>query len=75
MNCVMSEIDKRGGRSFEQKKTVIQEMKTLTRTHNLIDTWCYKHPNNHVEQSIQENLLQVKLPFYLKKNEVSNPKC
>ena len=29
LNCVMNEIDKRGGRSFEQKKTVIQEMKTL----------------------------------------------
>ena len=39
LNCVMNEIDKRGGRSFEQKKTVIQEMKTLMRTHNLIDTW------------------------------------
>ena len=37
-NCVMNEIDKRGGRFFEQKKTIIQEMKTLMRTHNLIDT-------------------------------------
>ena len=44
LNCVMNEIDKRRGRSFEQK-TVIQEMKTLMRTHNLIDTWSYKHPN------------------------------
>ena len=41
----MNESDKRGGRSFEQKKTVIQEMKTLMRTHNLIDTWSCKHPN------------------------------
>ena len=46
LNCVMNEIDKRGGRSFEQKKTVIQEMKTLMRTHNLIDTWSCKHPSN-----------------------------
>ena len=45
LNCVMNEIDKRGGRSFEQKKTVIQEMKTLMRTDNLIDTWSCKHPN------------------------------
>jgi len=44
-NCVMNEFDKRGGRSLEQKKTVIQEMKTLMRTHNLVDTWSYKHPN------------------------------
>ena len=36
LNCVMNEIDKRGGRSFEQKKTVIQEMKTLMRTHILL---------------------------------------
>lgn len=38
LSCVINEIDKRGGRSFEQKKTVIQEMKTLMRTHDLIDT-------------------------------------
>jgi len=44
-NCIMNEFDKHGRRSFEQKKTVIQEMKTLMRTHNLIDTWSYKHPN------------------------------
>ena len=40
-----NEIDKCGGRSFEQKKTVILEMKTLMRTHNLIHTWSCKHPN------------------------------
>ena len=45
LNCVMNEIDKRGGRSFKQKKTVIQELKTLMRTHNLIDTWSCQHPN------------------------------
>ena len=45
LNCVMNEIDKCGGRSFEQKKTVIQEMKTLIRTHNLIDIRSCKHPN------------------------------
>ena len=45
LSCVMNEIDKCGGRSFEQKKTVIQEMKPLMRTHNLIDTWSCKHPN------------------------------
>ena len=39
LNCVMNEIDKRKGRYFEQKKTVIQEMKTPMRTRNLIDTW------------------------------------
>ena len=44
LNCVMNAIDKRGGRSFE-KKTAIQEMKTLMRIHNLIDTWSCKHPN------------------------------
>ena len=31
LNCVMNEIGKCGGRSFEQKRTVIQEMKTLMR--------------------------------------------
>ena len=32
----MNEIDKRRGRPFEQKKTVIQEIKILMRSHNLI---------------------------------------
>ena len=41
----MNEIDKHGGHFFKQKKTVIQEMKTLLRTHSLIDTWSCKHPN------------------------------
>ena len=45
LNCVVNEIDECGGCSFEQKKTVIQEMKTLMRIHNLIDTWSCKHPN------------------------------
>ena len=45
LNCVMNEIGKCRGRSFEQKKTVIKEMKTVMRTHNLIDTWSYKYPN------------------------------
>ena len=45
LNCAMNEIVKCGGLSFEQKKTVIQEMKTLMRTRNIIDTWSCKHPN------------------------------
>ena len=69
LNCVMNEIDKRGGRSFEQKKTVIQEIKTLMRTHNLIDTWSCKHPN---EQAFTWN--NSSLPFYIKKYGISNPK-
>ena len=60
LNCVMNEIDKRGGRSFEQKKTVIQKMKTLMRTHNLIDTWSCKHPN---EQAFTWNNSSMKIWF------------
>ena len=49
LNCVMNEIDKCRGHSFEQKKTVIQEMKTLMGAYNLIDTWSCKHPNKHLQ--------------------------
>ena len=49
LNCVMNEIDKCRGPPFEQKKTVIQEIKTLMRTHNLIDNWSCKHPNKHLQ--------------------------
>ena len=44
-NCVMHEIDKRGGRPIIQKKSVIQEMNTLIRSQDLVDAWSYKHPN------------------------------
>ena len=49
LNCVMNEIDKCREHPFEQKKTVIQEIKTLMRTHNLIDSWSCKHPNKHLQ--------------------------
>ena len=58
LNCVMNEIDKRGGRSFEQKKTDIKEMKTLMRTHNLIDTSSCKDPN---EQAFTWNNSSMKI--------------
>ena len=45
LNCVMHEIDKRGGRPITHKKSVIQEINTLLSSQDLIDTWSYIHPN------------------------------
>ena len=44
-NCALSELDKRGGRSVELKKAVIQEMNKIIITHDLIDTWKEKYPS------------------------------
>ena len=44
-NCALTELDKRGGRSVELKKAVIQEMNKMIITHDLIDTWREKHPS------------------------------
>ena len=40
-----SDLDKCGGRSFEHKRTVINEMNTLLTTHDLLDMWRQKIPN------------------------------
>ena len=44
-NCAISEKDKCGGRSVVHKKGVIQEIKTLKSTQDLVDAWNHKHPN------------------------------
>ena len=44
-NCALSNLDKRGGRSFGSKKTVIQEINQLKNTFDLVDMWRQKHPN------------------------------
>jgi hypothetical protein len=45
-NCAFNHLDKRGGRSFELKKTVIPEVNTLLNTHDLVDTWRQRNPNH-----------------------------
>ena len=67
----MNQFDKCGERSFEQKKTVIQEMKALMRTHNLIDTWSCKRPNKQAfrwNNSCKKNLLQIRLYLFISKS-------
>ena len=44
-NCAVHDLDKRGGRSLEHKKNVINELNTLLFTHDLVDTWRLKNPN------------------------------
>ena len=44
-NCALNDLDKRGGRSLEHKKNVINELNTLLFTHDLVDTWRLKNPN------------------------------
>ena len=44
-NCALNDMDKRGGRSVEFKKAVIQEINNLINTHDLIDTWRERNAN------------------------------
>ena len=44
-NCALTELDKRGGRSIELKKSVIKEINNLIIAHDLIDTWRANNPN------------------------------
>ena len=43
--CPLNDLDKRGGRTIEHKKIVIQEMNNLMKTYDLIDTWQFKSRN------------------------------
>ena len=44
-NCALSDLDKRGGRSFESKKAVIKEINEMKNTFDLVDMWRQKHPS------------------------------
>ena len=44
-NCALTELDKRGGRSIELKKLVIEEINNLIIAHDLIDTWRANNAN------------------------------
>ena len=43
--CPLNDLDKRGSRTIEHKKIVIQEMNNLMKTYDLIDTWQLKNRN------------------------------
>ena len=47
-NCALTELDKRGGRSIELKKLIIEEISNLIIAHDLIDTWRVKIPTYKV---------------------------
>ena len=44
-NCVISTLDKKGGRPIDSKQTSINELQALIKTHNLLDSWRLKNPN------------------------------
>ena len=44
-NCALSDLDKRGGHSFESKKAVIKEISEMKNTFDLVDMWRQKHPS------------------------------
>ena len=42
-NCALSDLDKRGRRSFESKKAVIKEINEMKNTFDLVDMWRSRH--------------------------------
>ena len=45
-NCVISALDKRGGKPVDIRKASTIELNALIKTHNLLDTWRYKNPHS-----------------------------
>ena len=44
-NCTISTSDKKGGRPIESKKASLDELQSLIKTHNLLDSWRLKNPD------------------------------
>ena len=55
-NCVISALDKRGGKPVGIRKASTIELNALITTQNLLDTWRYKNP--HSFDSIEWNFIQ-----------------
>ena len=44
-NCTISTLDKKGGRPIDNKKASLNELQSLIKTHNLLDSWRFKNPD------------------------------
>ena len=44
-NCTIGTLDKKGGRPIDSKKASLNELQLLIKTHNLLDTWRFKNPD------------------------------
>ena len=44
-NCTISTSDKKGGRPIDSKKASLDELQSLIKTHNLLDSWRFKNPD------------------------------
>ena len=44
-NCRISTSDKKGGRPIDSKKASLDELQSLIKTHNLLDSWRFKNPD------------------------------
>ena len=44
-NCTISTLDKKDGRPIDSKKASLNELQSLIKTHNLLDSWFFKNPD------------------------------
>ena len=44
-NRTISTLDKNGGRPVDSKKASLNELQSLIKTHNLLDSWRFKNPD------------------------------
>ena len=44
-NCTISTSDKKGGSPIHSKKASLDELQSLIKTHNLLDSWRFKNPD------------------------------
>ena len=45
LNCTISTSDKKGGRPIDSRKASLDELQSLIKTHNLLDSWRFKNPD------------------------------
>ena len=44
-NCVISSLDKRGGKPFNERKPSVVALHVFIKTNNLVDSWRFKNPD------------------------------
>jgi len=72
-NCLIGTLDKRGGKPVDIRKASTIELKALIKTHNLLDTWCYKNPDSFGPTWANPSMkIRCRLDHLFVSNQLSN---
>ena len=72
----MNTLDKRGGKLVDIRKASTIELKTLIKTHNLLDSWHHKNPDSFGPTWANPSMkIQCRLDYLFVSNQSNNRIC